>query len=299
MVDHTVAATQEAVIGNNNSLVTIADPATNGGVLVDEAGIDVYDNTGQKTVDLAAADGSATFGVVADEKYLKFNGATGNIAVGRETEFKGADSYNNDAIYFNTYFESVDGWDVWNSGTGSQVTIGGTGAFIRAGSVANAFATIYKTLQNVLGDHSWGKNRYFKAGFRLATNLTNAEIYLGIGSSVDGGSDPKIMFKLVGASSTSVDVYAYHADASSGATSTNLSVALSSGSSATLELVHTTGTNVEFYVNGVLEGTITTNLPGSGDTKWSNRLEFKSVGNGSNAATFGITVGQMKYLQEA
>ena len=59
-VSHTVATSQQAVIGANNVIVTQADPATNGGVIVSSSGVLGYDSSGNLLSDISASTGEIT-----------------------------------------------------------------------------------------------------------------------------------------------------------------------------------------------------------------------------------------------
>jgi len=286
--NHTVATTQVAVIGTNNTLATGADVATNGGMRIDTNGLDSFDTGGQQTVDIDQSDGSAIFGVVADEKYLKFNGTTGVLALGRDTVIRGSDAYNNDNIYFHDFFYSIDAWSATVSSSNAIVDLQ-TGGYMRVlvqGSAVES-ALVERLLAYPLVIPTWAKVRRFKVALQTGVDSTS-----GTGRVVSGNlSTGFIGFKISGTAIRGICAQA-------GTEQNVLLTATLSGTRKICEAVFTPGVSVKFYIDGVFDDEITSTSDLPTSTSGANKISIKVEKTAANSNNSAIRIGEIKVLQE-
>lgn len=155
--------------------------------------------------------------------------------------------------------ESLDGYLQNVAGTGS-VTLDHPCVLLDTSTSSSSSARIYKDLNNYMTFPNFGKDAVFSiyAGFRAYTSK-NGTYNLFAGDAIDYG---QIGFQVV-------DGVLYGMCAKNAVHTT---VALETISAGTfwvyrfLQAVFTAGSKVEFYVDGILKGTITTNLPTATET---------------------------------
>jgi hypothetical protein len=285
---HTVAASQEAIIGTNNSLATEADPATNGGVLIDVNGIDAFDSGGDQTFDLNAATGRLTVGDTTTEKYIDFDPSTGDFVFGRDTKLKGTDAYNNDSIYLHDSGISLDGYTTVAVGTNSAVTQVGSQYILETDTAGSDFSRLYKTLYRPINTATWDRERNFKIRMYFGADMTNFSGHIITG---------QLGFRQFGFKFINDNLYGVHNDG----TTEYLTAAIATGISSTeylLEAVYTPTSDIKFYVNGTLQATTTaTGLP-SGTTSAKFMFDASLYQNGSPSISRTVTFGEYFVWQE-
>lgn len=154
-----------------------------------------------------------------------------------------------------TFFESLDGWTVTPSGSG---TISFDSALLTIDSVATAFSggTLRKYVYYPIDSMSWSKNRTLEIAGRVEYgNEAGATLYLVMGYNPLTGhgigfffTDTKIIGRMGNASAySSVDLL------------TGLSKPWSQD--LKLKIVFTSPNKAEFYIAGEKKGELTTNYP--------------------------------------
>jgi hypothetical protein len=187
-------------------------------------------------------------------KSMQFDGT--ELLLGRDTEMLGASSYNNTAIYFHTYFESIDSYNVSTFGTGSSATIDSLGLHINSGTSVSSSVSLSRSPREALRLMSFGQDLRMK--FRPIVYNTvgpadNCNITFGMGNTFEGAF---IFFDAL-----AIKGISYHLGGSP--TSTTL-VTQSAGwtwKRSTWEIIITAGVKIEFFEDGVSRGSHTTNLP--------------------------------------
>jgi len=214
---------------------------------------------------------------------------TGTVAVGRLAQIRGADAYENDSIYWHTFFESLDGFD--NTGgtiSSSGVTLAQTTSIVQ----------VIKNTNRAVIDGSWAKNRRFKTKINLSVmNNSTADIMVFTGQPDAGTTAQGFGFKFSWNSGTSsIDIYGSSINTSS-ETKTLAKSIVATSAEIMLEAVFISGTDIEFYIDDVSELTITTNLPSSAT---SHDVEKALWIKTTNQATSGgiLNIGEYKFLQE-
>lgn len=236
-------------------------------------------------------DGTPVFvvGSRSSERYIEFDGEDFNV--GRDTELSGADAYNNEAIYFHTLFDSLDGYGV-EENLGGAVTLAPTGVVLAVTTANNDEASVYKFNQYSLTSPSFDNARRFKTlmhtGFSF--DFSKAQIVVG---TINSPAEDNVGFMTNG--SNALLGFAY----SQGNRSTvDLGVSLSSNTNYHLEAVFSPGEKAEFYVNGSLVGEVTTNLPSGNvlsDASYIMGLYLRNTGIASSASS--LTFGEFRFNQ--
>ena len=202
------------------------------------------------------------------------NGGTDEIDATGLTGAGGSGLTMKDFLSLSGIIESLDGYLVNTAGTGS-VVIDNVGAFMSTGTTSSSNARFYRSIQDYLAFPNFGKDVVFSvlANFDSRTSK-NGTFQIFLGESIDFA---QIGFEVV-------DGILYGICAK---TSAHTTVALETLGAVAfdtqrfLQAVFTAGSKVEFYVNGVLSGEITTNLPVLADT-FTTLLSFQ-VYNLANA----------------
>jgi hypothetical protein len=174
-------------------------------------------------------------------------------------------TYGYDGIIYRNYFESVDAWTTNHSGSGSSgiQTLYGA-AYCATGTTLNSIGEIYRQLTYNIYPLNWGKTRKLKTSFWINSN-SNFEAWVIMGER----STNLLGFKVeADVSGTYYVVYAWTRNFSTGL-ETKVTTGLSGtfGERIPVEVVFTPGSKAEFYVNGSLTNTVTTNLPSGANSK--------------------------------
>ena len=159
-----------------------------------------------------------------------------------------------DFFIFTSSFESLDGYLQNTAGTGT-ITLDHPCVILDTGLLATGEARLYKDMQAYFPFPNWGKDAVFSLYATFDSNTSNnGRFRIFCGDSVDFG---QIGFEVEAG-------VLYGMCAKSSAHATVALQTLGAGSYYEfrfLQAVFTAGSKVEFYVDGVLKGEITTNLP--------------------------------------
>lgn len=168
----------------------------------------------------------------------------------------------NDFHWF-TLFESLSGFSSVYVGTGTN-TLSGTGVAMVTSAASNDSNELQKFLLSVTNsDFTWGKDRKMKALIKIV-DTANITAYIVSGLATATG-------RHIGFYVNNGNIYGSVANGTT-ESKTN-AVAYSANDIILLESKFVSGKKIEFYINGTLIGTITTNLP-SGTTSALNILNF-------------------------
>lgn len=166
--------------------------------------------------------------------------------------------YGYEGIYWQTYFESLDGYNTEITGASTAV-VDGLKLRLATGAQPNDEIILYKSPNAMWQIPSiWNKKRRFKVRSSWASgyNVELCEFNLVMGYSLLWGTALRHAgFKLV-----EDELYGTVAD---GTTESELNLGTVVGSH-TLEAIFTPATDCSFYLDGVYQGKLETNLP-SGD----------------------------------
>jgi len=213
-----------------------------------------------------------------NEKYVWFDGT--DLLIGKNTKLLGSDAFNNDGVYFSTLFESLDGWATAINGSTSVVDIDTyQGLRINSDNVSGEYALAILQRRFHASGFDWSSSRRFKCWVSF-DYIAGAEFYIQSGpiyaATPESAYNRKFGFVLEGTT-----LYGF---AANGSTITKLSLMTGVSEDTTYELIadFTAGTNVNFYVDGTLEGTITTNLP-TGAADLGYLLTFESYNRSSTS----------------
>jgi hypothetical protein len=163
-------------------------------------------------------------------------------------------SFERNDFHWYTLFESIDGYEKVGVTMGnSYITMVTDG-----GVTANSGYLLKLNEYNPI-EINWNKGRTIRTKVYFADN-TNQTIYIITGQPSSSGEH--LGFKIV-------DGIIY--GSTSGGSETNLSIGtITPGTAISLEAKFTPFSKVDFYVNSVFSGSITTNLPSS--TQFANKL---------------------------
>lgn len=227
---------------------------------------------------------------MADGQILVWDAGAGAFKAATVSAGGGLGSYNDTDLYFQSCFASIDGWEELTADDGS-VTLDGYNVFIRSSTTSGGYARIMKYLKYPTVPLSWNKVRKFKvrAELRSVTNddgiieiisgLTGNHMHFGF--RVDDGELFGVSY--LGAESV-----------------TGVLEVLGTGTYTyckTLEAVFTPGSKVEFYIDGVKEGELTTQLPTGADSDYV-ALNL-NVSNEGSAKDIWIKTSEIKFYQAA
>lgn len=151
-------------------------------------------------------------------------------------------------IYFNTFFESVDGTNKFLSGTG-EITIDGYNLLLSTGGTVNSVARCEKQPQDVT-NFTWDKKRRWRVSLYI-TYTTYQEICCFTG-------EPTGSYNGIGFIVINNTVYGR---VNRMGTITEINLGTITSGFHVFEYILIPGVKVEFYIDGVYKGQITTYLP--------------------------------------
>lgn len=156
-----------------------------------------------------------------------------------------------------TFFESIDGYQQVTIGTGSY-SVSRDGVTLASGATQFSEAQLVKGYSGGANtSFLWTKKRSVKFQFSVSA-ITNQNVYIATGS-IDGVTDNHFGIYIENAA-----IYGTCANGTT-QTTTTLSTNAVAGTRYTFEVVFTPGVDVKYYLDGVLKGTATTNLPSGSD----------------------------------
>lgn len=164
-------------------------------------------------------------------------------------------------FHFVTYFESVDGYDL-DKGAGAGLGL----ESVNLKTVATADDFVSLTKQNVsvaFKGLTWNKKFSIKMCIKLGSDFDGGTQTMNFGRggfSVDdlhdSGTGRKVGFNI-----TDGVLYGVCGDGSASSNVNLMSISTLTGSSQIFEMDYTPAVGCNFYVNDVLKGSVTTNLP--------------------------------------
>jgi len=209
---------------------------------------------------------------------------TGEVAIGRLAQIRGADAYENDSIYWHSLFDSIDQFIQQNASVNSLL-----GLYVAGNASSSSYAR--KFVYTPVVQTTWDKNRRFRTKIDMASlNNLGGTAYIGIGHH--SGAFVGFSIKWNGGTS-SIDIYGY-TYASSSSTETLIKSIVSTGAIVDFDCVFTSGANAVLIADAS-EITITTTLP-SGIGLYASDIMYQYIPSGSASADF--RTGQWKFLQE-
>lgn len=292
------------VLASGNSVKTDTDVPSNGGVQLDANGIDLYDGSGNKIFDANANNGELIVGIVANEKYFKFDPTTGNLTLGRNAQLTGADAYNNDSVYTKSTLQEHE--VVGYTATGGVITYNNDRSTnLQTTTIQNSEAEISITGQPFgFVDYTFAKNRRFKIMLKATIVSANAgrEIYMTTGDPAFGTSPDEsnaFGFKMTTANEL---IGLVVSDGVTYTTSTSPAFAIvTNNTTYKLEAildVTTSPKTVKFYIDGTLKGTIE-NAPKEWYLHAKRELitNIKTIDN-PGTGTFIVTLADFRITQD-
>lgn len=277
-------------------------PALETGVVLTAGGIDIggsdakirigsaigYLNGAGVFAGMVGGNAGFSVGDPAKEEYLSYSPTTGSVELGRNTKLRGADAYNNNNLYINQNFESLDGF-LASSASGGSVTIDSHILYLQVAAQSASFAGIGRTGDFELDPPSWDGDVYIKSriGF-LRTVGVGKTFSFGVGTTP---ANKTIMFRL----KTDDIFYASTSDGvSSVETSTGVSIGTAGGSY--LFEINKTGGTVLYYINGALVATHNAWVPDGPFDHGNSNLWVVAIGNPSGVGTGSALTGKIKVL---
>lgn len=195
-----------------------------------------------------------------------------------------------DDLFFQLLFSSLDGLDVFTSGSGA-VTLNGVGMEINTNATTGSVASVTKNPPSFTPVWNWGKNATLKISvqyyFYTSTTVTLNMVAGSYGTGKGYG------FKIENGR-----IYGH---VGNGSAQTNVDLASAGGFGSSIEkrlkAVYTAGVKVKFYIDEVLQGESTTNLPTGTDS--SPSLLVLRIENPGVAQEKLAVIPQFSYHQEA
>ena len=192
-------------------------------------------------------------------------------------------------IGLDSFFESLDGWDV-NAGAPGTVTLDVDKVWLSTNAGAGAWAGIMKRLAYPRFPLTWSKPRQFKLKARVdVTGDAGSLIYICSGNEASNRWAFGFRF-----TNTMVRGFSKNGGAES---YINLITGLTAPYTRdeVYEAIFTPGSKIEFYIDGVLKGTLAVSLPtGTTDAERLGRLFVYS----SVAVTHEIRTSMFRVIQD-
>lgn len=156
----------------------------------------------------------------------------------------------NDFHWF-TMFEGIS----TSYGTQGTIAINQSSVSIATSASANTEAELQKVATLFSSEFSWARDRKFRTVIKF-TDTANQTCYIVTGAGqIIANTTRHFGFKVVDST-----IYGSCADGTTQALTASLGT-FSAGNTRSLEARFTAGSRVDFYINGVLSGSLTTNLP--------------------------------------
>jgi len=197
--------------------------------------------------------------------------------------------YESKEIFRESWFESLDGWGVYKTGSGN-VVIDPLNIKIITGGTAGSIASILDRVDQYPYTLTWSKKRRFKLRARVDRfDDPTGQLYINTGQQ--GTNKRGFGFKFL---NNKIQGYAQNGGAE---TTVDLITGLSPPYSRqeVYEAIFTPGTNIVFNIDGVEKGTLTTGLPtGTTDANYLFFIYVYCV----NAVDHQIWTSYLKVAQE-
>lgn len=187
-------------------------------------------------------------------------------------------------VSLKTFFESLDGWNEYTSGTG-LISLDTEGILLTSGNVIHGTAEIFKRNDNLPFTLTWDKPRtlLLTANITISTDL-HPDVQIRTGPY--DTNTPGFGFKF--------DRHTIYGFTANGTLSRNITLIsiTQNGWTAThkYKAVSTPPTKVEFYIDDVLKGTITDRLPsGNTDAEYLATIHVENDGAWQHIIQTGYT----------
>lgn len=187
---------------------------------------------------------------------------------------------------YKTNFDSIDGFATSVSGSGA-VTLDSSNGYLQltTGASGSSAADIFKRIAYPIIANSWAVYQKFKTNIYFSAN-TNQTIYVTMGYR---DTSEHVGFKIVNNT-----IYASRADGATQTTNTT-GITINAASSHVLEAIYSyNGAEANFFVDGVLTNTVTTNLPTSANF---NNLPLYVFVQNAAAETKTIVLSDWEYMR--
>jgi hypothetical protein len=197
-------------------------------------------------------------------------------------------------LTWSTMFENITRFDSTSGGTSASAPqINSGGVYFDTGSTNTGYGWIGLSLPFAAGLPIWDLNPHMLFGCNWPGTASSWESYTTIGPS--GRPDSPIPntntqyagFHIVRSAGVGA-VYAVHSDGVNPEVATDITstalAAVVAGSNAAMEVRVTSGTKIDFYVNGALVATHTTNLPSGHNTGYDRFWDLSLKASGVGAA---------------
>ena len=202
--------------------------------------------------------------------HLAYSIVSDKIAEWIEVKMKG--SFARSDFHWATIFESIDGYDVSDP---DYVEVGYTGVRIKTSISANNYQSIQR--QIFLNPAiSWINSMKMRAGLQFVDN-DNQNFWIGVGDCVSLLPNPTI--RHIGFKVINDTIYGTVAN---GTTESTLNCGTITELAKTVFSFEYDGSAVEFFIDGVSKGSITTNIPSgssNADVSLSSSLKVTSAGS--------------------
>lgn len=193
-----------------------------------------------------------------------------------------------DFYYYNTFFESTDGY---SDDEGALPFISGSGVLIATGAVSGNRADFYKIpeINNIL---RWDREQRFRASMRLGF-VTSMEARIGVGS-LRATIGTHFGFYILNGALYGESAYVN----STNQTQINLNVSIADTTARTdLEASFIPKIGITFKVNGIERGSIRTNLPDQDPTLTHDSF-FQAFVKTNTAAVRELYFSNFEFLQK-
>ena len=207
--------------------------------------------------------------------------SSGTQAIGRTQLLIGTNAYENESIFYHTFFDSIDSF------TSSGATLDSTNGLKITGSASLARAI--SGVSNSLAQPTWGKNRRFKVKLTsyLIDNLTG-DAFVGMGNTASNAMG--FILRYTGGDT---EVYGVIYISGTPTLSTLISSATTTVRTMTLECIFTSGTSADFYVDSSSQS-LTTGLP-TGTTAANT---YVNAAIPASSTGYYLYIGEWRFLQE-
>lgn len=299
------------VLGTGNYVqtsATVGNPTVGNGIKLTEDKLEGYTTNGTATFKIDASTGNFTSGPATDylngagvflgysggaykfsvgdpvaEKYLAFDT---DLKLGRNSELRGADAYNNSAIYWHSYFDSLDGIYQTTTGAGTIQYLASVGQ-LDLSTNGIGTAQVERVIVDAVLPPTWDSvYRAFKVKIKTPSNFTSTTIDLKMAPSTLGVNSVGIRIKSTGA------VYGTTEDGVT-ETETDLLTTLT-GSTAYLIEATFDGTTAKFYIDDVEKGSTTSTLPtGTAGQRFMNAR----ISRTASGASTGLLLYEWRFIQ--
>jgi hypothetical protein len=193
-------------------------------------------------------------------------------------------------LYYHTFFESLDSF-VISTDTGGSVSSLPSGVELRSDGTLNAMAQFYVLKSYLPVMPTWDKPKTIIARPVFFEGLgTSPQFWIGAGWLTNAGLfffldqlALKVISRLDPSNATTLALANYSS--------------VSAFFAASLKIVFTPGVSAEFYVDNVLEATITTNLPVG--SSLASRLLHAKIFSSVNLAEGYLAIYEFHHHQEA